>query len=147
MPYLVHPKPVAPICHECMALHTQRRYAYFPAERFSHPRVLTLLTTRYVLCGFADGLCWSWSCTHLFCTDLTIGNLAGYFLFSNLFLVKPVYCTVLLSTNQTCFCFTCAHLNIRLHRCLASGGWAGLSTTRRSFCSPTHPPLTKTTCV
>ena len=57
--------------------------------------------------------------------------------------MKPVCCTVLLLQTQPVSCFTLAHLIIRLHRCLASGGWAGLSTTRRSFCSPTHPPLTK----
>ena len=47
-------------------------------------------------------------------------------------LTKPVSAFIL---TETISCFTVAHLIIRWLRCLASGGWAGLSTTRSSFCS------------
>ena len=71
---------------------------------------------------------------------------------SDVSFLQPVFCETslmrcLFLQTEPVSCFTLAHLIIRLHRCLASGGWAGLSTTRRSFCSPTHPPLTKTTHV
>ena len=52
--------------------------------------------------------------------------------FSQPVLSEPVSVFILTGTIA---CFTVANLIICLHRCLASGGWAGLSTTLRSFCS------------
>ena len=54
------------------------------------------------------------------------------FIFSQPVLSEPVSVFILTGTIA---CFTVANLIICLHRCLASGGWAGLSTTLRSFCS------------
>ena len=53
-------------------------------------------------------------------------------IFSQPVLSEPVSVFILTGTIA---CFTVANLIICLHRCLASGGWAGLSTTLRSFCS------------
>ena len=132
-----------------MALHTQRCYARFLSLRLPCLRVFALLTTRCVLrgvplacvdqgshCAFYYRVCFRFVSES--CDQLPFYNL---FLFQNLFAVPFLFQT------GTIPCFTLAHLIIRLHHCLASGGWAGLSTTHRSFGSPTHPPLTKTTFV
>ena len=120
-----------------MALHTQRRYACLLSVRLSCLRVFAPLTTRCVLRGVPLACVDLGSHNNLLLPNLTFGlsvRFAIDLLFYNLFFETSLLHIFLFQTEPI-RCLTSTHLIIRLHRCLASGGWAGLSTTRCSFCS------------